>query len=924
MKNNIFIWLFLAFIAFSCSSPKYYILPKGNLDLVRQSSPSDSINSTFDEIAPYQRVLETNCLSAYRKESSNLYIEPSTTRIKPSKSFFRDLLGDDFATKNKRVIDYLTKQLESVSFLTNTSGFVSLAHGPDANYTRIMELPFVGYVGGTDIYFFQQEHGRYVFRSLPEPINSAFWDSHPWVGMDSLCNLVLIWASDRDNPYSVVTSLDKQIIKKGNSDLFYAFRIDGVWSSPQKFDAPSLINTDEYNEITPFVACSKISPKLLFASNRDKDYDIYEADIEIDFKSKTIRPIGTARQLTKGSQFDFDHQFINTNADEFSPLVAFPYFNETQKELFISSNRNITPKSLKPNSDTIVANKGKFDIYMFTYSLECKEPPPPPPPVATINVKVVNKQNPSDKVLLPIIKLVDLTTGTSQEKNANEASFTLINGHKYEVWGGSNHNTIDCGDPLQPTILKYYKYNELFYTVPKILSKEKIIEYDTIINPTPKFVYDTTYVTELVPISIVDSIRVEKEFVPQSDNTDNQVQKKETVTNIRYVRCPPRNVAPAEPQVIQKSEVKPVTKTEVITQTRSTLVEITKQVINKRLVYEGGRTQKKTLKLIEYDTIPQIDTNNKIVIGPLARSEKTMLKPIDLHFERDTVIDDVILLEPEYFAKPKCSVRFVDILDDYYKNVPYFQTAFWEVNTSANLPRHLLTMQRGNPLENATCIELHPRNTRYGVWTGINRETRLNEYRKYAQAVDRNLLGMKTEITDHFIPALEEISKLSPQTKLIIKLEAYSDIRDAGLCNYFGETVSYIQGKINDNSQIILDKVVIKNGDNLNSDNDNLSKLRAYYGFTELMALLRKDERFKKYLNQGLVFFPTQKFETPEKMNETLRNAKIIIIAEGKKFDPVVKDNEKEYDAIRRLNLFIQLAKFSEKFIISADCCVER
>ncbi len=924
MKKNIFLWLFLALLTCSCCSPKYYVLPKGNLDLVRQSSPSDSINSSFDETAPYQRVLETNCFNAYCKENSNLYIEPATSRIKPSNTFFRDLLGEDFVTKNRKVIDYLTKQLESVSFITNNSGFVSLAHGPDANYTRIMELPFVGFVGGTDIYFFQQENGRYVFRSLPEPINSVFWDSHPWVGIDSLCNLVLIWASDRDNPYSVVTSLDKQIIKKGNSDLFYAFRIEGVWSSPQKFDRLSLINTDEYNEIAPFVACSKISPKILFASNRDKDYDIYEADIEIDFKSQTIRPIGTARQLAKGSQFDFENQFINTNADELFPVVAFPYYNENQKELFISSNRNIAHKPLKPKSDTIVANKGKFDIYMFPYSFECKEPPPPPPPAATINIRVVNKHNPSDRVLLPIIKLVDLTTGNAQEKNANEASFSLINGHKYEIWGGSAHNTLDCGDPHQETILKYYKYNEIFFTAPKILPKEKIIEYDTIINPTPKFVYDTTYVTELIPISLLDSIRVEKEFVSDSDNkTSNEVQKKEMVTNIRYVRCPSRNVKPVESGVIQKSEMKSEVTTEIITQTRTSLVEVTKQVINKRLVFEGGRVQKKTLKLIEYDTIPQLDTLNKIVIGPLARSEKTMLKPIDLHFERDTLINDEILLEPEYFVKPKCSAKFVDLLDDYYKNVPYYQTAFWEVNTSANLPRHILLMQRGNPLENATCIELHPRNTRYGVWTGINRETRLNEYRRYAQTVDKNLLGMKTEITDHFIPAFEEISQLSPQTKLIIKLEAYSDIRDAGPCNYFGETVSYIQGRINENSQIVLDKVVIKNGDNLNSDNDNLSKLRAYYGFSELIALLRKDERFRKYLNQGLVFLPTQKFDTPEKMYEALRNAKIIIIAEGKKFDPIIKENDKEYDAIRRLNLFIQLIKFSDKFVISADCCNE-
>jgi len=922
MKKNILLLVIISVVLFSCASPKTFILPSGNLDLVRKSSEKDSINSQNDEIATYLKVHENDCFSAYKKESSSAYIEPATRRIKPAFMFFYDLLGEDFVARNSKTIDYLTKRLENVAFVTNNSGFVSLSHAPDANYTRIMSLPFIGYVGGTDIFSFQIENGAYTFRALPEPINSQFWDSHPWVGSDTLCNLVMIWASDRDNPYSTVTTLDRQVIKRGNSDLFYAFKVGNKWSEPKKFDTESLINTAEFNEVSPFVACSNIAPKLLFASNRDKDYDIYEADIEIDFHNQIIKPKDKARKLQKGNQYDFENTYINTDADEMFPLVAFPYYNEYQKELFVSSNRNTNPKNIPKSKDTLVVNKGKFDIYLFNYNLECKLPPPPPPPVAKLYINVINEQQPKQKILLPVIKLVDLTTGKVQELDADNASFTLSNGHKYAIYGGSKVNTSGCNDP-QDTIIKYYKARQISFIDPLIVKKERLIEYDTVINPKAKEVFDTTYVTELVPISELETITIQNEFQPvdnEQNPNKNQEQRKEIVKDIKHVKCPPKELLQKQ---LEQPKLETKIETKTITQTRTTFVEITKQIINRRIEYEGGKILKKSYKIVEYDTIPQLDTTQVLAIGAIARSELTMLEPIEIHFTQDTVINDFVKLYPEYFVKPPCAVKFVDILDDYYKNVPYYQTAFWKVNTSAGLTQHMLDMQKGNYLEDAAYIELHPRNTRYGVWTGEKRSQRISEYREYAKAVDKNLVGMKNEITEHFIPAMEEISKFAPETKLLIKLEAYSDIRDASLCNYIGETVTFIQGRISQNSNIELERITIRNGDNLNSDNDNLSKLRVYHGFSELMALLRKDQKFREYLNNGQVFFPTQKFESNEKMYEALKRAKIIILAEGKKYDPVVKENDKQYDVVRRLNLFIQQIKYEDK-IIQSDCCRQK
>ena len=56
-------------------------------------------------------------------------------------------------------------------------------------------------------------------------------------------------------------------------------------------------------------------------------------------------------------------------------------------------------------------------------------------------------------------------------------------------------------------------------------------------------------------------------------------------------------------------------------------------------------------------------------------------------------------------------------------------------------------------------------------------------------------------------------------------------------------------------------------------------------------------------------------------MQEALSNAKIIILVEGKRFDPVEKQDDKEYDEVRRLNLHIDLIQYENNTIERVPCC---
>ena len=107
----------------------------------------------------------------------------------------------------------------------------------------------------------------------------------------------------------------------------------------------------------------------------------------------------------------------------------------------------------------------------------------------------------------------------------------------------------------------------------------------------------------------------------------------------------------------------------------------------------------------------------------------------------------------------------------------------------------------------------------------------------------------------------------------------------------------------------------------MGNNNDNLSKLRVYFGFQELIQRLKKSKVFMEYFNKGLVFLPNQIFSSDIQMKQALDKAKLIFLAEGKFYDKTIMDDEEDYDPIRRLNLIIQIIEYSSGRIITTPCC---
>lgn len=905
-------------LAVSCSDvkPPVKVLPSGNID--KYAKEIDSLNTPENEVAPFRRPIGTNCSELRHKDNTAAHNSNLNNGVMPSYKFFPNFLGRGKAEDNSNALQYLTKSVESVSFINANSGFVALSHPPSAEYSDFLNLSMSGNVGGTDLFYFEYDaNGKPKFTNLDEAINSRLWDSHPFVGVDSACNLVLVWASDRNHPFNSIINLDNKVIKTGNSDLLYAFRINGKWSDVKPFEGGN-INTDKFYEVSPYISCLGVAPRLLFSSNRNNDYDIYSVPVNIDFANQVITANDTAETFPKAIAYDEASNSINTYSDEIFPMVAIDAKGD--KILYLSSDR--FQKEVKIGKDSLLTSKGKYDIYQFAYTHNCVLPPPPPPPPAplpkgaVLNVQLVDMLNSGDEINSPVIKLVEVGSGKEVIRKGNsKETFPLEFGKEYEVFGGSERNSLNCQEPGDK-LLQYYQAKLITRLEPKINAKVRNEDYDSTISAKLMVAYDTNTVVEWHPVDANASINKAEPTVTKENKTT--LTKTEEIKSVQFKGCIRpcdttnikivRNEAPNTPQTQEMPKQ---------------VMEVTKQVITKREWYEGGKVIQKKRTWTEYDTIPKFDTTFVGAIGATAKSQLTHLykiSPIDKG--RDTVINDVVQLYPQYYVKPPCACDFEAIKHPYNKNVPYFQTAFWKVNTSAGLSEQLQDFQEDGYLARAGYIELHPKHRTFGVAHKEARDERKEEYRKYSQQVDINLSAMRDEITKRFIPAMEALDTLAPGNKILVKLEAYSDIRDAGLCYYIGSPVEYISGVSDkDTKKISLKKISLKNQATLGDDNDNLSKLRVFYGFNELLKRLRWDEKFAKYMKEGLVFYPTQEFKSDEEMQKALAKAKIIILAEGKRYDPTTKKDEKDYDEVRRLNLYIDLIKYEGGTIEHSPCC---
>ncbi len=385
MKNDkvIIFTVFFSLFLMYCSKPKIVReLPVGNLSKI---SPKESPNTNKDEVAPTQIPTNINIVDPCKKEQTFATNQPFNGIITSQEFIRRTFPVTEY---NLEAINYLTSNVESVSFLTSKEGYASFSHPPHPKYIQRYALPMEGAVGGTDIFYFYPKGERIHFEVIPPPINSEFWDSHPFVTNDELGNQLLIWASDRPDNFGGYSLPYKN---NGNTDLYFAFkRPNQSWdeTTVHNFkDVDERISTNFF-ESSPFLFCKCYNPTLFFASNRDsKDstYDLFYIPLEIDFINQRIRARDTVKKLP------FGENSINTTADERFPYIAYPHFTaqSPNPSIYFTSNRYkdsvvfVVKDTNKKETHLILKNIGGFDLYKFEISgkdFECFPPPPPPPP----------------------------------------------------------------------------------------------------------------------------------------------------------------------------------------------------------------------------------------------------------------------------------------------------------------------------------------------------------------------------------------------------------------------------------------------------------------------------------------------------------------------------------------------------------------
>lgn len=876
----------------SCKVNRSIVLPVANID--KNSSRADSINTERDEVAPYRLITSNDCEKTVNKEYSPVKNIAAFSGIRPSYKFFQDMNGNSALSA---AVEYFTNNVESVSFLNATEGLVSLSHPPMVEYAKLLNFDISESKGGTDIFYFKRQNGKLSFTEVGGDINSKFWDSHPFVGNDSICNVLLVWASDRNAPYSRVVNTEGKTIQNGHTDLYYCFGKfeygEIVWGDVKPFDAA--VNNAAYNEVSPFIVCLSKDPKLLFASNRNGNYDIYSASLTVDFNSQEIRVNGGAEVLPTSEESP-----INTPDDEMFPFVANS--KDGKVKLFLSSNRNT--KGIIMAGDMELKAKGGYDIYQFDYKGACEAPVFTPPGVK-LNVTLTDALT-GKKVVDPMITISNSANSNSDAHNESLLqNYELEPGYKYLVSAYSTRSRTNCQVKNSEDVKQYYvrdikKVNDI------INQRNEVVEFDTVLAGTPKVRIDTTYSNEYCPIQ-----DLEKRYQKLKSESVGDVESKISI-NESIVEMKPVN--PASKDSLVRLGI-------IRSNDNRVYSQINIRTITKNEWLENIKKERRSRNVVVYDTIPQYDTT--MVKAHTEEGINLLTSYLNLEdiysIEKDTIINLHFELFPKFYDKKPCKYTFDSFEYEENGSVPYFQTAYWEVNTRRGLDRYLNSLKEGYKLNNIHYIELHPQNSIYYA-NKVNREDRKKKYREYAQNVDANLKAMSDMITKTYIPELDSLDNLN---KIYVKIEAWSDKRDAGKCLYRGDAVQYMQGT-EDNQRIETTDIRIYDGASLDTNNANLSKLRVYYGWKEIEALLEKDAKYREYKKNNQVFYPTQSFNSDDERQAALDNARIIILVEGRQADPTGMDNILDYDPIRRITMTIKMIRYENERLIPSECCDEK
>lgn len=887
---SILIVSIVTLIISSCNVQKKSTIPPGNVV---------EVNSSKNDFAPVFFPATMDSLLYVTSSVKGLEVLKKFTKnqgkfekVENANSSFVPSIYDNVHS-NDGTIAFFPNSLEEP--LTTKRGFIAstfdlYSRFPNQNKSKYGKNEF--HIGGTDLYQFVEEDGQLSISNFGSPLNSEFWDSHPTVAKSG-DTIFVVFASDRpsngfgfSSPFAKIIEKDSMIVNtKGNSDLYYAFGVNGVWTVKNfsQVIGNQNVNSDS-NEYSPFLYCvqnkfcSNAQPAtLLFSSKVGGDYQIYDADIVIDY----------SRQQVIVDNINVLASPINSSADDYFPTVPLPHTSSTN-ELYFASDRF----SARGGQ---YENVGGFDIYKFPFTKPCRAPQ------IQYSIVFVDETNPSQEPLGPFeVTLKDANGKIIQTNSTNPSSFTIECGTRYTVQARSLHDKIEC-KPESRTI-SHYASKKIVDGTPIITTREIVRNFDSIIGGTSKLSYDSTFIVKKFSIKEQHKYLRNPETIVYSISVEN------------------------DSLVVKEVEV------------------------SKKTTIVGGKLQKFTRKETIIDSLPTKDT----LLIPLYKepiySNLSMKKGyFELYPSHDTTIVDTVYLLPQYYNFPPCKWEFSrNIIDEYRRNVPYFQTGFWEVNTVKNFNTHKKLLA-SKEFDNASFIELHNENKYFGV-KGVpqnlkmsrsaKRERRWKEYNDFAKAVDQNLNEMVGELANNIIPLYLDIKQRTPggsKEKLIIQIQAYSDRRPIEKGTYIGENVSFTEGEYNSaDKTFAIKNIKIENGATLvGESNEVLSQLRVYNGYKEVLSRLIESEKYS-YINQlhkdGKLLLPDDVTSQSE-FEKKLEKAEIVIVAKGKYFDENVvstvkgyvgKDGDfRTYDDVRRVDLRVDRIEIVGGKIIKTNCCVE-
>ncbi|MBK7413742.1 MAG: hypothetical protein IPI29_14430 [Ignavibacteria bacterium] len=751
--------------------------------------------------------------------------------------------------------------------------------------SKILNIPGTIH-GGSDL--FEQRDSAMV-KSIDE-VNSSAWEAHPAVATYNDVE-IMVFSSDRSTAvgYSAPYSNAKYTTRSGdtisgNADLWLTFRRrgDSVWSAPRNlaaFDGKNTINSGS-NEYSPFLYCVESTPHLLFASNRAGSYDIYDARLDISWEQQSVL-VKRVVKLPLGAGE------VNTIHTELFPYVSYPHIRTSKRDLFVSSDRFIKEKA----EDALEAGYGGLDVYSVNTVLSCGfDSVAAPVGSLTYDVVLLDRST-RDTTIKQGRTFVSINGRTEVDSICSAFRIHLpadslkgLSEIRIVSKGSSGYSARPCKE-LGPILTQYSR--RAITAKEKVRARKVQIAFDSVKPP--------------------DTIKQWKNIV-----VFDTLASGEALDLSKYKGQDPKIV--------------PLNRDRV-------------RIEYRKLAYVDSilapKTFRATRSSIVYDTVSAFDTVYISSIDSPATSQ--LSENADLRIpipQRDTVIFDTIYLEPRYEQAPPC----VEIFEskDSTRNVPYFQTAFWEVNTSAGYAQHLERLRKGN-LRNARWVELNWENTYWGGNDPENVTQRLKnrreEYREKAELVDRNIDSLSRR-TSQLLAKFWKADSANPDAKFMISMVAFSDKRPIELGYYCADTsIAFVSTSFDTNANVIQPAYHVRvapNASLIGESNDTLSKLRAYFGYQAVWEHLEQDSLMRALRSRGLVLTPTDVHD-PAEYDRRIRTARVVILAEGRSYDSKViakqlgygdgKDDFYQYDWVRRVDIQIRRINFKGDRWEKPECC---